>query len=63
MTSSITSVMTVAHIDNNISNLSDLQGKSVGVRAGGVAERFLKSRSIATVPFDHARNRERTDQR
>ncbi len=53
MTSSITSVMTVAHIDNNISNLSDLQGKSVGVRAGGVAERFLKSRSIATVPFDH----------
>ena len=53
LTSSITSVMTVAHIDNNISSLSDLQGKSVGVRAGSVAEQFLKSRSIATVPFDH----------
>ncbi|MFQ0814775.1 ABC transporter substrate-binding protein [Brucella anthropi] len=53
LTSSITSVMTAAHISNNISNLSDLQGKSVGVRAGSVAEQFLKSRSIATVPFDH----------
>ncbi len=53
LTSSITSVMTVAHIDNNISSLSDLQGKSVGVRAGSVAEQFLKSRSIATVAFDH----------
>lgn len=53
VTSSITSVMTAAHISNNISNLSDLQGKSVGVRAGSVAEQFLKSRSIATVPFDH----------
>ncbi len=53
LTSSITSVMTVAHIENSISSLSDLQGKSVGVRAGSVAEQFLKSRSIATVPFDH----------
>ncbi len=53
ITSSITSVMTVAHIDNNISSLSDLQGKSVGVRAGSVAEQFLRSRSIATVSFDH----------
>ncbi|NKW80701.1 transporter substrate-binding domain-containing protein [Ochrobactrum pecoris] len=53
LTSSITSVMTIAHIDNNISSLSDLQGKSVGVRAGSVAEQFLKSRSIATVPFNH----------
>ncbi len=52
-TSSITSVMTVAHIDNNITSLSDLQGKSVGVRSGSVAEQFLTSRSIATVPFDH----------
>ncbi|MGN7964280.1 transporter substrate-binding domain-containing protein [Brucella sp. 22210] len=53
VTSSITSVMTVAHIDHTISNLSDLQTKSVGVRTGSVAELFLKSRSIATVPFDH----------
>lgn len=53
VTSSITSVMTVAHIDNRISNLSDLQRKSVGVRTGSVAEQFLKSRSIATVTFDH----------
>ncbi|PQZ29457.1 ABC transporter substrate-binding protein [Ochrobactrum vermis] len=53
LTSSITSVMTVAHIDNNISSLADLQGKSVGVRSGSVAEQFLRSRSIATVPFDH----------
>ena len=45
--------MTVAHIDNNITSLSDLQGKSVGVRSGSVAEQFLTSRSIATVPFDH----------
>ena len=53
VTSSITSVMTIAHIDNNISGLSDLQGKSVGVRAGSFSEQFLKSRSIATVPFNH----------
>ena len=53
VTSSITSVMTVAHIDNRISNLSDLQRKSVGVRTGSVAEQFLKSRSVATVEFDH----------
>jgi ABC-type amino acid transport substrate-binding protein len=53
VTSSITSVMTVAHIDNTISSLSDLQRKSVGVRTGSVAEQFLKSRSIATVSFDH----------
>lgn len=52
-TSSITSVMTVAHIDNSISSLADLQEKSVGVRNGSVAEQFMQARSIATVPFDH----------
>lgn len=52
-TSSITSVMTVAHIDNNIAGLTDLQGKSVGVRRGSVAEQFLRSLSISTIPFDH----------
>lgn len=53
VTSSITSVMTVAHLDNNITSLADLQNKPVGVRAGSVSEQTLKSRSIATVPFDH----------
>ncbi|MFC0246498.1 transporter substrate-binding domain-containing protein [Falsochrobactrum ovis] len=53
VTSSITSVMTVAHITNNISGLADLQDKAVGVRSGSVAEQFLKERSIAVVPFDH----------
>lgn len=53
VTSSITSVMTVAHITNNISTLADLQDKPVGVRSGSVAEQFLKARSIAVVPFDH----------
>lgn len=53
VTSSVTSVMTVAHISNNIDSLADLQGKSVGVRAGSIAEQMLKSRSIATVSFDH----------
>lgn len=53
VTSSITSVMTIAHIENTISNLGDLQRKTVGVRTGSVAEQFLKSRSIATVSFDH----------
>ncbi len=53
VTSSITSVMTVAHIHNNITSIADLQNKSVGVRAGSIAEQTLKARSIATVPFDH----------
>lgn len=53
VTSSITSVMTVAHITNNISGLADLQDKAVGARRGSVSEQFLKDRSIAVVPFDH----------
>ncbi|MCV9910403.1 transporter substrate-binding domain-containing protein [Brucella sp. HL-2] len=53
VTSSVTSVMTVAHINRNIENVADLQDKSVGVRAGSVAESYLRSRSIATVPFNH----------
>lgn len=53
VTSSITSVMTVAHITHNITGIADLQNKSVGVRSGSVSEQIMKERSIATVPFDH----------
>jgi len=53
VTSSVTSVMTVAHISNNINNLADLQNKTVGVRAGSIAEQMMAARSISTVTFDH----------
>lgn len=53
VTSSVTSVMTVAHISNNINSLSDLQNKTVGVRTGSIAQQLLQARSISTVTFDH----------
>lgn len=53
VTSSVTSVMTVAHISRNIETVADLQDKLVGVRAGSVAEAYLRSSSIATAPFNH----------
>ncbi|OYR14094.1 ligand-gated ion channel family protein [Brucella rhizosphaerae] len=53
VTSSVTSVMTVAHISNNINNLADLQNKTVGVRTGSIAQQLMISRSISTVAFDH----------
>jgi len=53
VTSSVTSVMTVAHISNNINNLADLQNKTVGVRTGSIAQQLLQARSISTVNFDH----------
>lgn len=53
VTSSVTSVMTVAHISNNIKNLADLQSKTVGVRTGSIAQQLLAARSISTVTFDH----------
>ncbi|TPF76302.1 transporter substrate-binding domain-containing protein [Brucella gallinifaecis] len=53
VTSSVTSVMTVTHITNRINNLADLQNKTVGVRAGSVAQQVLMARSISTVSFDH----------
>jgi ABC-type amino acid transport substrate-binding protein len=53
VTSSVTSVMTVAHISNNINNLADLQSKTVGARTGSIAEQTMAARSISTVGFDH----------
>lgn len=53
VTSSVTSVMTVAHISNNIRNVADLQNKTVGVRTGSIAQQLLQARSISTVTFDH----------
>lgn len=53
VTSSVTSVMTVAHISNKINNLADLQNKTVGVRTGSIAQQMLTARSIPTVTFDH----------
>lgn len=53
VTSSVTSVMTVTHINRKIENVADLQDKSVAVRVGSVAESYLQARSIATVPFNH----------
>lgn len=53
VTSSVTSIMTIAHINRDIDNVADLQDKAVGVRVGGVAEAYLHARSITTVPFNH----------
>lgn len=53
VTSSVTSVMTVAHINSQIFGISDLHGKTVGVRTGSMSESYLQARSIATVAFDH----------
>ena len=53
ITSSITSVMTAAHISNQIDSVADLQGKIVGVRVGSVAEEYMRSVFVGTMPFDH----------
>ena len=53
ITSSITSVMTVANVTNQISSVADLQGKIVGVRAGGVAEEYMRSVNVTTLPYNH----------
>src|SRR5690606_3134261 len=52
-TSSITSVMTVNHMSSDIGSVADLQGKIVGVHAGGTSEAYLRSVFVTTLPFDH----------
>lgn len=53
ITSSITSVMTAAAITNQINSVADLQGKTVGVQSGSIAEEFMASSFGNTMPFDH----------
>ena len=52
ITSSITSVMTAANLTNQINSVADLQGKIVGVRAGSVAEQYMQSAYVGTMPFN-----------
>jgi polar amino acid transport system substrate-binding protein len=51
--SSVTSVMTASHISNRINNVADLQGQAVGVRAGSVAEDYVKGLHVKMRPFNH----------
>lgn len=51
--SSITSVMTASHIQNQINSVADLQGRIVGVRAGSVAEDYLQTFKLRKRPFNH----------
>ena len=51
--SSITSVMTAAHIANRINSVSDLQGRIVGVRRGSVAENAMKTFDVRARTFNH----------
>ena len=53
ITSSITSVMTASHLNNQISSVADLQGKIIGVRAGSVAEDYMNATFVNTMPFNH----------
>ncbi|MDQ8727986.1 transporter substrate-binding domain-containing protein [Bradyrhizobium sp. LHD-71] len=51
--SSITSVMTAAHIANRINSVTDLHGKTVAVRRGSAAEDQMKTFRVKMQPFDH----------
>jgi len=53
VTSSVTSVMTASHLTNQINSVADLQGKIVGVRAGSIAEAYMKATYVTTMPFNH----------
>jgi polar amino acid transport system substrate-binding protein len=52
VTSSITSVMTVATITHQINSLSDLGGKHVGVLAGSTGETFCRAAMLDVQSFD-----------
>ncbi|MBM7060049.1 transporter substrate-binding domain-containing protein [Pseudomonas sp. UL073] len=51
VTSSVTSVMTATALTNQINNLSDLAGKTVGVFAGSVSEEFARKSGLDHRPF------------
>lgn len=53
VTSSIASVMTASHIENSINSLTDLQGKTVGVRAGSATQEYLQKARFDVKAFDH----------
>ncbi len=52
VTSSITSVMTVAQITNEINSAGDLHGRTVGVRRGSVSEEYMQATLVDTKPFN-----------
>ena len=52
VTSSITSVMTVATIAHQINNFNDLRGKHVGVLTGSVGESYCRAAMLDVVSFD-----------
>ena len=51
VTSSITSVMTTTSLTNQIQSLSDLSGKTVGVREGSLAEDYIQELGIQTQSY------------
>lgn len=52
VTSTVTSVMTTISLTQNINSLADLPGKTVGVFAGSVAERFSDDLGLASIPYE-----------
>jgi len=52
VTASITSVMTTVALTGNISGLSDLAGKNVGVLRGSTADEFSSRTGLRTTAFD-----------
>ncbi|WP_196257776.1 transporter substrate-binding domain-containing protein [Pelagibacterium limicola] len=53
VTSSITSVMTILSLSNQINSVADLPGRTVGVQPGSVSEDFAREAGFNMLPFDH----------
>lgn len=53
VTSAVTSVMTTLALENRITGLNDLPGRSVGVLSGSTAEEFIISSGYRSVEFDN----------
>ena len=53
VTSTVTATMTKVTLTSEINSLYDLPGKKVGVSRGSVAQQYLESMAIRTIPFDH----------
>jgi polar amino acid transport system substrate-binding protein len=52
VTSSVTSVMTAASIDDGIHSIEDLDNRTVGTLAGGTSERYARSIGLSVRGFD-----------
>jgi polar amino acid transport system substrate-binding protein len=55
VTSSVTSVMTAAAVDDGIHSIEDLDDRTVGTLAGGATERYARSIGLSVRGFDSLR--------